>query len=378
MKLHNPTGRSLGKSVFSVLLTRTKSSGQVVIDARSLQSAAVTAGPPEKVTLPRWILPSRGRGDDSPGELGLHRRGSDTPGRAPRSCRIGSQPREHAHLWSVPSLPTHGGDRDHLAPLEGPSGFGQFCHSWLLHPSSRMKWNSPFLRSGPLHVYAPRPASSRLRGARPRVLLREVFGCIGVRLSAALFSGMSLRHRAVTPSLLGGGRSAPQVPTGALPGVPAPRVYFIAERPRRTVDPRGGTVGQASASPAVRPAEPPPPPRVPALPPRSTSPLGREPGHPRSVLAEKARACDHMAVATGPGSRQAAGHSPAGRPVLRLTLLLALVDPVRSGRRQARHGVAPSCGRGAVLIHGARGRGLRSWAGRLPLAFTPRRLGALF
>lgn len=237
MKLHNPTGRSLGKSVFSVLLTRTKSSGQVVIDARSLQSAAVTAGPPEKVTLPRWILPSRGRGDDSPGELGLHRRGSDTPGRAPRSCRIGSQPRERAHLWSVPSLPTHGGDRDHLAPLEGPSGFGQFCHSWLLHPSSRMKWNSPFLRSGPLHVYAPRPASSRLRGERPRVLLHEVFGCIGVRLSAALFSGMSLRHRAVTPSLLGGGRSAPQVPTGALPGVPAPRVYFIAERPRRTVDP---------------------------------------------------------------------------------------------------------------------------------------------
>lgn len=85
-----------------------------------------------------------------------------------------------------------------------------------------------------------------------------------------------------------------------------------------------------------------------------------------------------MAVATGPGSRQATGHSPAGRPVLRLTLLLALVDPVRSGRRQARHGVAPSRGRGAVLIHGARGRGLRSWAGRLPLAFTPRRLGALF
>lgn len=149
MKLHNPTGRSLGKSVFSVLLTRTKSSGQVVIDARSLQSAAVTAGPPEKVTLPRWILSSRGRGDDSPGELGLHRRGSDTPGRAPRSCRIGFQPRERAHLWSVPSLPTHSGGRDHLAPLEGPSGFGQFCHSWLLHPSSRMKWNSPFLRSGP-------------------------------------------------------------------------------------------------------------------------------------------------------------------------------------------------------------------------------------
>lgn len=95
----------------------------------------------------------------------------------------------------------------------------------------------PFPQERPLHVYAPRPASSRLRGERPRVLLHEVFGCIGVRLSAALFSGMSLRHRAVTPSLLGGGRSAPQVPTGALPGVPAPRVYFIAERPRRTVDP---------------------------------------------------------------------------------------------------------------------------------------------
>lgn len=111
---------------------------------------------------------------------------------------------------------------------------------------------------------------------------------------------------------------------------------------------------------------------------RPPTPFHVTPRHPRSVLAEKARTCDHMAVATGPGSRQARGHSPAGRPVLRLTLHLALVDPVRSGRRQARHGVAPSRGRGAVLIHGARGRGLRSWAGRLPLAFTPRRLGALF
>lgn len=52
-----------------------------------------------------------------------------------------------------------------------------------------------------------------------------------------------------------------------------------------------------------------------------TPPLGAR--APRSVLAEKARTCDHMAVATGPGSRQVTGHSPAGRPVLRLTLLLA-------------------------------------------------------
>lgn len=232
----------------------------------------------------------------------------------------------------------------------------------------------PFPQERPLHVYAPRPASSRLRGERPRVLLREVFGCIAVRLSAALFSGMSLRHRAVTPSLLGGGRSAPQVPTGALPGVPAPRVYFIAERPRRTVDPRGGTVGQASASPAVRPAEPPPPPRVPALPPRSTSPLGWEPGHREAFSLRKpgrattwpwrrGRVRVRRQVTALPDAPSSGSHSSW---------------PVRSGRRQARHGVAPSRGRGAVLIHGARGRGLRSWAGRLPLAFTPRRLGALF
>lgn len=185
----------------------------------------------------------------------------------------------------------------------------------------------PFPQERPLHVYAPRPASSRLRGERPRVLLREVFGCIGVRLSAALFSGMSLRHRAVTPSLLGGGRSAPQVPTGALPGVPAPRVYFIAERPRRTVDPRGGTVGQASASPAVRPAEPPPPPRVPALPPRSTSPLGWEPGHREAFSLRKpgrattwpwrrGRVCVRRQVTALPDAPSSGSHStwPSSTP----------------------------------------------------------------
>lgn len=56
---------------------------------------------------------------------------------------------------------------------------------------------------------------------------------------------------------------------------------------------------------------------------RPPTPFHVTPRHPRSVLAEKARTCDHMAVETGPGSRQATGHSPAGRPVLRLTLLLA-------------------------------------------------------
>lgn len=377
MKLHNPTGRSLGKSVFSVLLTRTKSSGQVVIDARSLQSAAVTAGPPEKVTLPRWILPSRGRGDDSPGELGLHRRGSDTPGRAPRSCRIGSQPREHAHLWSVPSLPTHGGDRDHLAPLEGPSGFGQFCHSWLLHPSSRMKWNSPFLRSV-LYTFTPPPRVVPVTGRAP-----SSSSARGFRLhrSPSLCSTV-LGHVPQTQSSDTKPSRWGPVCTPSADGSPArgprpSRLFYCRAaashcrsmrwhgRPGLRV-PCGPSCRAASTAQGARPPTPF----------HVTPRLGAR--APRSVLAEKARTCDHMAVATGPGSRQATGHSPAGRPVLRLTLLLALVDPVRSGRRQARHGVAPSRGRGAVLIHGARGRGLRSWAGRLPLAFTPRRLGALF